>query len=77
MKPGCKEVIDKLYLYLDRELPDDEFTRLKHHIETCGGCLERYGVEAEFKELVRRRCSEREPHALVQQIREALHREVD
>ena len=71
----CKEVVAKIYLCLDRELPEDELAELSSHIDRCAGCLERFGVEQEFKELIRHRCRESAPEELVIKIRTALERE--
>lgn len=75
MKAICREVIAKLYLCLDGELPEPELSQLRAHIDECDECLERYGVEKEFKELIRSRCAEGAPAALVDKIRAAIQTE--
>ncbi|WP_129842402.1 mycothiol system anti-sigma-R factor [Streptomyces sp. RFCAC02] len=52
----CSEVLDRLYEYLDRELPDGDSAKFREHIEDCGGCLEKYGLEESVKKLVKRCC---------------------
>ena len=71
----CREVVAKIYLCLDRELPEEEMIELSGHIDRCSGCLERFGVEKEFKELIRYRCRESAPEHLVVKIRTALEKE--
>ncbi|MGH2768355.1 MAG: mycothiol system anti-sigma-R factor [Actinomycetota bacterium] len=70
---GCRELLEGLYALLDEELPPGPCAELKAHLLRCGECLERYGVEQDFKELVRHRCAEQQvPAALLDRIRGAL-----
>lgn len=75
MKAMCREVIAKLYLCMDGELPEPELSNLRAHIDKCEECIERYGLEKEFKELIRARCTESAPPALVEKIRAAIQQE--
>lgn len=52
----CAEVLDHLYEYLDREMPDGDLTKFREHFEECSPCLEKYGLEQAVKKLVRRCC---------------------
>ena len=52
----CAAAIEKVYLYLDREMPDDDCVELRRHIEDCAPCLREYGLEQQFKALVARSC---------------------
>ncbi|MEU8568452.1 mycothiol system anti-sigma-R factor [Streptomyces pathocidini] len=52
----CSEVLDHLYEFLDREMPEGESTKLKEHFDECSPCLEKYGLEQAVKKLVKRCC---------------------
>ncbi len=52
----CSEVLDHLYEYLDREMPDSDCAKFKEHFDECSPCLEKYGLEQEVKKLVKRCC---------------------
>lgn len=52
----CSEVLDHLYEYLDREMPDGEREKFQVHIDECSPCLEKYGLEQAVKKLVKRCC---------------------
>ncbi|UNS98860.1 mycothiol system anti-sigma-R factor [Streptomyces tubbatahanensis] len=52
----CAEVLDHLYEYLDREMPDGDCEKFKEHFDECSPCFEKYGIEREVKKLVKRCC---------------------
>jgi mycothiol system anti-sigma-R factor len=52
----CREAIEKVYLYLDGEIADDDCALIRQHLEDCSPCLRAYGLEREFKALIARRC---------------------
>jgi len=52
----CSEVLGHLYEYLDNEMSDDACAKFKEHFEECHPCLEKYGLEAAVKKLVKRCC---------------------
>ncbi|MBC2873601.1 MULTISPECIES: mycothiol system anti-sigma-R factor [Streptomyces] len=52
----CSEVLDHLYEYLDREMPDGDCAKFEVHIDECSPCLEKYGLEQAVKKLVKRCC---------------------
>jgi mycothiol system anti-sigma-R factor len=52
----CREVLEQVYLYLDREMPDDDCFRIRTHLDECAPCLRQYGIEQEVKALVARSC---------------------
>jgi anti-sigma factor (TIGR02949 family) len=52
----CSEVLDHLYEYLDREMPDSDCEKFREHFDECSPCLEKYGLEQEVKKLVKRCC---------------------
>lgn len=56
----CSEVLDHLYEYLDREMPEGDTAKYEEHFEECSPCLEKYGLEQEVKKLVKRCCGQDE-----------------
>lgn len=52
----CRDVIEQVYLYLDREMADDSCMQIRQHLEECAPCLREYGLEQEVKALVARTC---------------------
>ncbi|MFG3252870.1 mycothiol system anti-sigma-R factor [Streptomyces sp. NPDC048172] len=54
----CSEVLDHLYEYLDREMPDSDCEKFQEHFDECSPCFEKYGLEQEVKKLVKRCCGQ-------------------
>jgi anti-sigma factor (TIGR02949 family) len=52
----CSEVLDHLYEFLDREMPDVDRDKFTQHFRECSPCLEKYGLEEAVKKLVKRCC---------------------
>ncbi|GGS92172.1 hypothetical protein GCM10010156_58050 [Planobispora rosea] len=52
----CREVLDKVYAYLDGELDDGNCVDIRHHLDECNPCLKEYGLEQVVKQLVARHC---------------------
>jgi mycothiol system anti-sigma-R factor len=73
----CGELIDNLFQLIDGELAPATCADLEEHLRRCHGCLQRYGVERAFKELIRRRCSQEPlPAVLIERIRITLRTQV-
>ena len=62
----CRDVIERVYLYLDCEELDDEGRgKIRIHLDECAPCLRQYGLEQEVKALVARCCGgEQAPEGL-------------
>lgn len=55
MKDLCREYLARAYLFLDGEiLSQSERTEIQVHLEECGPCLERYGLEQDLVVLMAR-----------------------
>ncbi|MCW2879919.1 MAG: hypothetical protein JWQ95_4019 [Sphaerisporangium sp.] len=52
----CKEVLDRVYTFLDGELDDRRRSDIREHLDECGPCLEEYGLENVVKQLVAKHC---------------------
>lgn len=73
----CAELIHNLFLLLDGELGEGTCADLQEHLERCHGCLQRFGVERAFKELIRRRCGhEPVPQLLIERIQITLRTQI-
>ena len=52
----CREVIERVYLYLDGEMADEECVDIRQHLDECSPCLRQYGVDQDIKALIARKC---------------------
>lgn len=50
---GCKECLEKLDPYLDRELEPEEFEEVRVHLDRCRGCGSEFVVERVFLDQLR------------------------
>jgi mycothiol system anti-sigma-R factor len=53
---SCGDVLSHVFEFLDHETDDDRRAQIAEHLEDCSSCLRQFGIEQEFKALVRRRC---------------------
>jgi len=53
---SCGDVLSHVFEFLDHETDDSRRAVIAEHLEDCTSCLREFGIEAEFKALVRRRC---------------------
>lgn len=74
----CEELVGQLYQLLDGEITEAQVEHLQNHLEECGSCLERLGVEMHFTMLLRARCKQEAdcPDQLLLSIRDALKAEI-
>ncbi len=52
----CAEILRRVYEYLDNEMEAADCEKWRQHLDECGPCLEKYGLEQVVKELVHRSC---------------------
>lgn len=52
----CSEVLERVFLYLDGELPPEAEQDVREHLDECAPCLRQYGLEQAVKALVARSC---------------------
>jgi mycothiol system anti-sigma-R factor len=57
----CGEVLERVYEYLDGEMPEGDVGKIKHHLGECGPCLREFGIEDEIKKLIKRSCTDPAP----------------
>ena len=60
----CVDAVERLYLYLDRELDEILMADVQRHLEECLPCLEAFDFEAELRQLVARKCRDEVPDQL-------------
>ena len=53
---SCGDVLVHVFEFLDHETGDARRAQIAEHLEDCSACLREFGIEQEFKALVRRRC---------------------
>jgi mycothiol system anti-sigma-R factor len=53
---SCDDVLSHVFEFLDHETGDERRAVIATHLEDCSPCLRQFGIEQEFKALVRRRC---------------------
>ena len=69
----CRECVDHLYEYLDRELTPELEREIRAHLDGCPPCGEHYDFESLFLKFVRVRCrAQGAPPALRRRILEQL-----
>jgi mycothiol system anti-sigma-R factor len=52
----CREVLDRVYEYLDGEMTGDDIDKIRQHLTECSPCLSEYDLDVALKALVRRSC---------------------
>ena len=53
---SCDDVLSHVFEFLDHETGAERRALIAEHLEDCSSCLREFGIEQEFKALVRRRC---------------------
>ncbi|MGH7778169.1 MAG: mycothiol system anti-sigma-R factor [Candidatus Dormibacterales bacterium] len=70
---NCRECVEWLDRFVDRELTHLELAQVRRHLEECPPCKDRFHLETEVKRLVRTCCTQdRAPEALREKLREIL-----
>ncbi len=61
----CNDALDRLHLYMDRELSLEDMAVVRHHLEHCPPCMEVFRVEQNVLRFVGNCCREtRAPESL-------------
>ncbi len=45
---NCREAVERLYEYLDRELTPEVRAAVEHHLKECAGCFKHFEFERAF-----------------------------
>jgi mycothiol system anti-sigma-R factor len=54
----CTEVLERVYSYLDGEIDETGYQKIRQHLDECGPCLREYGLEEIVKKLVHKHCGQ-------------------
>jgi len=66
---NCREAVEHLYEYLDKELTPDIEREVRDHLQDCSPCLEQFDFEHAFLTFLQARCRTRSaPPALKRKI---------
>jgi mycothiol system anti-sigma-R factor len=69
----CAEVLAQMWLYLDDECECERRDKLRQHLEECGPCLPRFGLEGHLKEVLARKCGgEHAPETLRKRLHDSI-----
>jgi mycothiol system anti-sigma-R factor len=67
---NCREAVEKLYIYLDRQLSDEEAAEVRRHLDRCPHCDDFFRFEANVLTRVHQVCREVEtPSNLLERVR--------
>lgn len=44
----CRQAVERLYEFLDRELTPELRAEVEHHLKECGGCFKHFEFERAF-----------------------------
>lgn len=69
---GCQEAIDRLFEYVDAEMPLTDTVRVAAHLAVCDSCEDAAGAERHVRDVLRRSCHEMAPEALRTRVVSAL-----
>jgi mycothiol system anti-sigma-R factor len=64
----CRDVLDRVYSFIDGELGPADLEQIRHHLDECGPCLTSFDLERMLKALVARSCRETAPSELRQRV---------
>jgi mycothiol system anti-sigma-R factor len=53
---NCRDAVEKLYVYLDRQLSDDEAEEVRQHLARCPHCEDFFKFEEGVLSIVHRVC---------------------
>src|SRR3954462_9122962 len=67
---SCDGLLSRVFECLARETGAERRALIAEHLEDCSSCLREFGIEQEFKALVRRRCGgDKPPSGLRERIK--------
>ena len=49
----CKEAVEQLHEFLDNELDDANYAKIKQHMDMCHKCCEKFEFEQAIRKIVR------------------------
>ena len=64
----CSDFLQRIVYFLDNELDEADCSAVRHHLDACNPCLEKYDLQRTVKAIVARSCSEPAPHELRERV---------
>ncbi len=64
----CADYLERIVYLIDNELDEADCSVVRHHLDECGPCLQKYDLERTVKQIVARSCSENAPDGLRQRV---------
>lgn len=61
---SCADFLEQIIYFLDNELDEADREAVRHHLDECSPCLQKYDLERTVKQVVARSCSEPAPEGL-------------
>jgi len=74
MDNHCQVLLDKLFQYIDGELPEDEWRAVSEHLEVCERCETERRIYVRLKEMVSCCPHEDAPECLRQRVLDMIDR---
>lgn len=69
----CSDVLADVYVFIDNECDEVQRDVIRHHLDECSPCLQRFGIEQEVKQLLAKKCgSEHAPDSLRDSLKARL-----
>ena len=69
----CSEVLERVFFFIDNELPNADHSEIQQHLDECAPCLRKYDLERTVKMLVARSCPEHAPEGLRNKVLLRIH----
>lgn len=71
---SCEELLERLFVYLDRELDNQARSEIDHHLEQCRDCFSRVEFEKRLRHRVSGAGIQKAPERLHIRVRKILDR---
>jgi len=71
-KRQCQEALDKLFEYIDGELPDSDLKRIGEHLKDCPPCEAEHQINEKIRLLVSQAHGDKAPHQLRERVLSTL-----
>lgn len=67
-KRECEEALDRLFEYIDHELPEEQLRRIGEHLKDCPPCEAEHRINEKIKHLVARAGGDVAPDRLRERV---------
>ena len=73
----CRRVTEKLLLFRDGELPEDEIQYVREHLHLCPPCLDLFNSYEELVDILQRLKPVKVPEGLLERMKRKMAGELD